>query len=76
MGRMALMLKNIKENKELIQEAKVALNVTKLPPGLLGNNSDELKNQVNHFIKNIKDDSANEAFPMKDYQKRHGGGDK
>ena len=74
MGRMALMLKNIKENKELIEQAKATLNVTKLPPGLLGNNSSELKNQVEHFIKNIKSDSANEAFPIKAHQKRHGEG--
>jgi hypothetical protein len=43
MGRMAVMLKNIKENKELINQAKVALNTNKLPPGLLGSNSEELK---------------------------------
>lgn len=35
MGRMAIMLKNIKENKDLIAEAKATLNTTKLPPGLL-----------------------------------------
>ena len=43
MGRMAVMLKNIKENKELINQAKSVLNTNKLPPGLLGNSSEELK---------------------------------
>lgn len=46
MGRMAHMLKTIKENKELIDEAKQALNTKKLPPGLLGNNAKELQDQV------------------------------
>ena len=43
MGRMAVMLKNIKENKELISQAKAALNTNKLPPGLLSGNKDDLK---------------------------------
>lgn len=43
MGRMAVMLKNIKENKELISQAKAVLNTDKLPPGLLGSSSEELR---------------------------------
>lgn len=50
MGRMAVMLKNIKENKELIQQAKAVLHTDKLPPGLLGSSSEELKQHVQHFI--------------------------
>ncbi len=70
MGRMAVMLKNIKENKELINQAKAVLNTDKLPPGLLGSNSEELKNQVQHFIKQYKEDMSNEKFPMKEFQDR------
>lgn len=44
------MLKNIKENKELIQQAKAVLHTDKLPPGLLGSSSEELKQHVQHFI--------------------------
>jgi len=43
MGRMAVMLKNIKENKELINQAKAMMNTDKLPPGLLGSSSEELR---------------------------------
>lgn len=39
MGRMAIMLKTVKENKEVIEKAKLDLNVTKLPPGTLGTGS-------------------------------------
>lgn len=46
MGRMAIMLKNIKENKELIDEAKATLNTQKLPPGLLGNGKEDIKEHV------------------------------
>lgn len=70
MGRMAVMLKNIKENKELIQHAKNVLNTDKLPPGLLGSNSEELKNQIDHFIKKYKTDMNNEKFPVKEFQRR------
>ena len=54
MGRMAVMLKNIKENKELISQAKTMLNTNKLPPGLLGNSSEELKKQVETFMHQYK----------------------
>ncbi len=32
--------------------------------------SEELKNQVQHFIKQYKEDMSNEKFPMKEFQDR------
>lgn len=50
MGRISLMLKNVKENKELIEKAKEASGTTKLPPGLLGLNKEDATNEIEHFI--------------------------
>ena len=52
MGRMAIMLKTVKENQQVIKDAKLALNTTKLPPGTLGSsgNADDVKQHVEHFI--------------------------
>ena len=52
MGRMAIMLKTVKENKDVIEKAKLDLNVTKLHPGTLGTggNTEDVKIHVEHFI--------------------------
>ena len=50
MGRISLMLKNVKENKEIIDAAKESAHTQKLPPGLLGFNKADAKNEIDHFI--------------------------
>jgi hypothetical protein len=50
MGRISLMLKNVKGNKEIIEKAKESAHTTKLPPGLLGFNKEDAKNELDHFI--------------------------
>lgn len=52
MGRMAIMLKQIKDNKDMIEEAKTTLNTDKLPPGLIGDsrNKEETKEHIQHFL--------------------------
>jgi hypothetical protein len=70
MGRISLMLKNVKENKEIIEQAKEAGNTTKLPPGLLGFNKEDAKNEIDHFIKQNKADEHNEKFPVAAFQRR------
>ena len=72
MGRMAIMLKTVKENKETIEKAKLDLNVTKLPPGALGTsgNTEDVKQHVEHFINQYKADHHNEKFPIATYERR------
>ena len=41
------------------------MGVTKLPPGMLGNNSEELRNQIANYVKQKQADAINEAHPAK-----------
>ena len=70
MGRISLMLKNVKENKEIIEKAKESAHTTKLPPGLLGFNKEDAKNEIDHFILQNQADANNEKFPVAVFKRR------
>ena len=70
LGRISLMLKNVKDSKDVITKAKEELKTNKLPPGILGFNSKDATIQLESFI-NVKDkDEANEKFPVTIYKRR------
>lgn len=70
MARISLMLKNVKENKDLIKKAKLELGTNKLPPGLLGNNKEEAYKNVDVFVNKFKSDKGNEKFPLAAFKRR------
>jgi len=57
------MLKNAKENSELLAEAKKVSHDGKLPQGTLLKTVKEIKSDVNQFLALRKLDSENEKFP-------------
>ena len=70
MGRMALMLKNVRENKEEIKQAKEAQGHDKLPPGLLGFYNTKASPNITDFISQRKKDGNNEKFPVAVFKRR------
>ena len=69
-ARFNRMLKNAKENSELLAKAKKVSRDGKLPQGTLMKTMEELKSDVNQFLALKKLDSDNEKFPIKVYQRR------
>ena len=69
-GRMARMLKNARENSELLAQAKMVSSDGKLPQGLLIKSLNEIKSDVNQFLALKKLDSENEKFPVEKYKQR------
>lgn len=69
-ARFNRMLKNAKENHELLTKAKNLSRDGKLPQGILIKTVDEIKSEVNQFIALKKLDSENEKFPIQIYEKR------
>lgn len=64
------MLKNAKENSELLAQARKISSDGKLPQGLLLKTVEETKSEVNQFLELKKLDKENEKFPLSAY-KRH-----
>jgi hypothetical protein len=64
------MLKNVKENSELLAKARQVNGDGKLPPGILLKTVEETKSEVNQFIALKRLDKDNEKFPINTYKKR------
>ena len=64
------MLKNAKENSELLAKAKQVSSDGKLPQGMLMKTVEETKSEVNQFLALKKLDKDNEKFPIKTYNKK------
>lgn len=64
------MLKNAKENQELLTKAKKYSSDGKLPQGTLLKTVDEIQSDVGQFLALRKIDSDNEKFPIKAYKRR------
>ena len=62
------MLENAKENSSLLAQARQSDG--KLPMGLLMKNKEEIKDDIEHFIKLKKLDQQNEKFPKAAYDRR------
>jgi len=66
-ARFNLMLKNSRENAELLSKAKEHSPDGKLPLGTLMKTKSELNSDVNQFLALKKLDSENEKFPIRAY---------
>ena len=64
------MLKNAKENQELLTKAKKYSTDGKLPQGTLLKTVDEIQSDVGQFLALRKIDSDNEKFPLQAYKRR------
>lgn len=69
-ARFNRMLKNAKENSELLAKARQVATDGKLPQGLLMKTVEETKSEVNQFLALKRLDKDNEKFPMATYKKR------
>ena len=69
-GRMSSMLKNRKENSEIIAQAKKFSADGKLPQGTLLKTVKETKDEVEQFVALHKLDKENEKFPIKVFKRR------
>jgi serine/threonine-protein phosphatase 2B catalytic subunit len=67
-ARFNRMLKNAKENQELLTKAKKLSHDGKLPSGTLLKTVDEIKSDVGQFLALRKIDSDNEKFPIQAFQ--------
>lgn len=66
-ARFNRMLKNSKENSEILAEAKKVSHDGKLPQGTLLKTVNEIKSDVNQFLALRKLDSENEKLPHRTY---------
>jgi len=64
------MLKNAKENSEILAKARKVTGDGKLPQGLLLKTVEETKSEVNQFLALKKLDNENEKFPINTYKKK------
>jgi hypothetical protein len=69
-ARFNRMLKNAKENQELLTKAKKYSSDGKLPSGTLLKTVEEIKSDVGQFLALRKIDSDNEKFPIQTWKKR------
>ena len=69
-ARFNRMLKNAKENQEILTKAKKFSADGKLPQGTLLKTVDEIKSDVGQFLALRKIDSDNEKFPIQAYKRR------
>ena len=69
-ARFNRMLKNAKENHEILTKAKKYSADGKLPQGTLLKTVDEIKSDVGQFLALKKMDSDNEKFPIQVYKRR------
>lgn len=69
-ARFNRMLKNAKENQELLTKAKKYSTDGKLPQGTLLKTVDEIQSDVGQFLALRKIDSDNEKFPLQAYKRR------
>jgi len=69
-ARFNRMLKNAKENQELLTKAKKYSADGKLPQGTLLKTVDEIQSDVGQFLALRKIDSDNEKFPLQAYKRR------
>jgi NADH:ubiquinone oxidoreductase subunit D len=69
-ARFNRMLKNMKENSELLAKARKVTTDGKLPQGILMKTVEETKSEVNQFLALKKLDKENEKFPINTYKKQ------
>ena len=69
-ARFNRMLKNAKENQELLTKAKKYSADGKLPQGTLLKTVDEIQSDVGQFLALRKIDSDNEKFPLQAHKRR------
>ena len=69
-ARFNRMLKNAKENQELLTKAEKYSADGKLPQGTLLKTVDEIQSDVGQFLALRKIDSDNEKFPLQAYKRR------